>query len=446
MSPARARAGGDADDVLLAGVTLAGGERADVRVAGGRIASVTAAAGPGAPGTAAARHDLDGYVLLPAAAEPHAHLDKTLLAERFPNPAGDFPGAFEAVERAYRSAMTRADVERRVLAAVGTSVQRGYTAFRTHVNCEEGIGARGVEVLCELRAALADLVDLQVAALASKPVTGHEGRDQRAALRDAVDAGADLMGGFPQADARPVEAMRLLVAMAAEAGLGVDLHLDETTDAAMFVLGEYAGEVTRAGLAGRATASHCVSLGMQDPATVARTAEELAEAGVGVVTMPQTNLWLQGRDADSRVPRGLTAVRALRRAGVAVAAGGDNRQDPFNPLGRFDPFETAALAVAAAHLAPPDAYRAVSTDARAVMGLEAVGVEPGARADLVAVRARDLAEAVATADLDRWVFRAGDLVARTRVHDDVDARVLVHERRAGARAAPHDDARRGGAG
>ena len=45
------------------------------------------------------------------------------------------------------------------------------------------------------------------------------------------------------------------------------------------------------------------------------------------------------------MPRGLTAVRALLDAGVVVAAGADNLQDPFNPLGRACPFETAALMV-----------------------------------------------------------------------------------------------------
>lgn len=380
--------------------------------------------------------DLAGYVLLPAAAEPHTHLDKALLAARFPNATGDFAGAFEAVEEAYRHAMTPPDIEARVLAVLGLGLQRGYTAVRSHVNCERGIGTTGVEVLCALRDAAAALVDLQVVPLASKPVTGREGAENRAILRDALDAGADLMGGFPQADPRPVDAMRLLVGMAAEAGVPVDLHLDETTDPSMFVLGEFADEVLRNGLAGRATASHCVSLGQQDPATIARTADQLAGAGIGVVTLPQTNLWLQGRDAPTRVPRGLTAVGALRRAGVVVAAGGDNRRDPFNPLGRVDPLETAALMVAAAHVSPGDAYRAVSSDARTVLGLPAAGTGPGEVADLLAVRARDVAEAVAGADLDRWVFRGGSVVARTRVLDEVDAAALLVQQLRGGAGAP----------
>jgi cytosine deaminase len=188
----------------------------------------------------------------------------------------------------------------------------------------------------------------------------------------------------------------------------------------MFTLQTFAEEVARHGLSGRATASHCVSLGQQDPARAQRTARALADAGVAVVTLPQTNLWLQGRSHSTRVPRGLTAIGPLREAGVTVAGGGDNWRDPFNPLSRIDPFETAALLVAAAHYSPPDAYAAVSASPRRLMGLPPVEVVVGSPADLLAIRAADVVDAVAAASPDRWVFRSGELVARTRTIDEVD--------------------------
>jgi cytosine deaminase len=163
-----------------------------------------------------------------------------------------------------------------------------------------------------------------------------------------------------------------------------------------------------------------VSLGQQDAERARRTAAAAAAAGIGVVTLPQTNLWLQGRGEDVRVPRGLTAIRLLRDAGAVVAGGGDNWRDPFNPLGRIDPFETVQLLVAAAHFDAADAYAAVSAAPRRLMGLPGVSVSPGSAADLLAVRARSLAEAVAAADADRWVFRGGELVARTRATREVD--------------------------
>jgi cytosine deaminase len=48
------------------------------------------------------------------------------------------------------------------------------------------------------------------------------------------------------------------------------------------------------------------------------------------------------------------------------------------------------------------------------MGLEAVTITAGAPAELLAVRASTLREAIATGPPDRFVFHKGRLVARTR--------------------------------
>jgi cytosine deaminase len=414
---AGATAGGP-PPLLLRGASVAG-RRVDVLLAGGHIAAL----GPDAsrhPGAGHATvHDLHGHVLLPSAVEPHAHLDKAMLGDRCPNEAGDLAGAIEATRRAYAS-MDEADIRRRATAALTLAVRHGYSALRTHTLLDAGIGTRAVQTLCALRDEVSELVDLQIVAHVGMPVTGDEGITRRALLERAIDMGVDLVGGAPALDPSPVEAIALLVAAADHAGLPIDLHLDETTDARVFTLDAFATEVTRRNLGGRATASHCVSLGQQEPEKAAGTAARLAAAGIGVVTLPQTNLFLQGRGQPTRVLRGLTAVQVLRQAGVVVGAGGDNWRDPFNPLGRIDPFETAGLLVAAAHLSPADAYAAVSEAARRVMGLEPVALEAGSPADLLAVEASTIADAVAGAGSDRWVFRGGRLVARTRTVPEVD--------------------------
>jgi cytosine deaminase len=141
----------------------------------------------------------------------------------------------------------------------------------------------------------------------------------------------------------------------------------------------------------------------------------VARAGVGVVTCPLTNLLLQGRGMPTATPRGMTAVGALLEAGALLAAGGDNVQDVFNPIGCGDPLQTAQLMVAAGQLEIEDAYDLVSGAARKVMGLEPARVEAGAPAELLAVRASSLREAVATVTEARVVIHAGRVVARTTV-------------------------------
>src|SRR4051794_41515560 len=96
------------------------------------------------------------------------------------------------------------------------------------------------------------------------------------------------------------------------------------------------------------------------PAELDALLRTVREAGIGIISLPITNLYLQGWDSPVATPRGLTALRALLDAGVRVAAGADNVRDPFNPLGRCDPLETAMLLVTAAHLTPAEAIHLVT--------------------------------------------------------------------------------------
>jgi cytosine deaminase len=276
------------------------------------------------------------------------------------------------------------------------------------------LGIIPVAALRAVRDELAGTLDIEIVAGAGSPVTGTAGRENLAALRDAIDAGADLVGGAPWLDPDPAAACQMLFDIAAAAGLPVDLHVDETTDPAADTLGVLISLV-RQGFGPRVTASHAVSLASRPPAARQQIAEALAEAGIGVVTLPQTNLWLQGLDDRSASGRGLTAVAALRQAGVPVAAGADNIRDPFNPLGRTDPLETASLLAAAAHLTPAQALEAVTTDAWTVLGRPAPAIRPGAPARFVAVAAADADDAVAAPAPGRIVIRGSRVVARTSV-------------------------------
>jgi cytosine deaminase len=405
--------GGGGDTLILRGVHLADSTTTDVRIDGssGTISAVGAGLRP-EPGDATV--DLDGYLLLPAPVEPHAHLDKAFLAERIANPSGDLLGAIEAMQ-AGRHTLTVDDIVDRAERAVRLLVANGVTAIRSHADTMSGHGLRSVEGLVEVRRRVADLVDLQIVALMSWPVTGTAGAEHRALLRDALAAGADVVGGCPHLDEDPEAANEVLLEIAAGSGRRVDLHTDETLDPAVLGLRDLAARVVKSGFSHGVTASHCVSLGMQPVDVQREVAGEVAAAGISVVTLPQTNLFLQGRDTPVAMPRGLTAIRALRDAGATVAGGADNLQDPFNLVGRGDPLETAALLVMAGHLQPDEAYEAVSGASRTALGLPRVAVEPGCPAELLAVRAQTVREAIGSAPADRVVIHRGRVVSRSRV-------------------------------
>ncbi len=353
--------------------------------------------------------DLEGYLLLPAAVEPHSHLDKAFLAERIENPSGDLYGAIAAM-REHRHLLDVPDTIERAERAARLLARNGFRTVRSHADTTAENGLRSVEALLEVKRRVAGLIDVQVVALSGWPVVGPVGADQRTLVRAALDIGADLVGGCPHLEdtgtAGPTE---FFLQVATDYGVGVDLHTDETLDGDVLGLVDLAEQVL-SGFEHPVTASHCVSLGVQPPSRQREVAELVAEAGIGVVALPHTNLFLQGR-GQAPMPRGLTAVDALRAAGVEVAAGADNLQDPFNPVGRACPFETAGLMVMAAHLLPHDAYAAVSAVAAAVVGARPVSIAPGAGADLLAVRAATIREAIAFGPPERIVWHRGNVLA-----------------------------------
>jgi cytosine deaminase len=405
--------------MLIRNARLADGRIVDIRTNDGTIAAVVPSV-PLDPDTTPETtpdddaYDLDGWLLLPAMAEPHAHLDKALTAEAVPNPSGDLRGAIEAwVAAAEAGVFTHDDMVVRVRAALDKLLLNGVTAVRSHINCGSGSGITHLLAAQEAVVDYEGLMHIEFVALTHSPMSGAGSEANRDALRLAIDRGVELVGGCPHLEPDGAGSIRVALDAAEAGGLAVDLHVDETLDPTMLTLRDLARAVVERGLEGRVAASHCVSLGMQTPDVQATIAAEVAAAGIAIVPLPQTNLFLQGRDQAQATPRGLTAISALREAGVLVAAGGDNVQDPFNLVGRSDPLETAALLIMAGHVLPDDAYDMVSNNVRRAMRLPVIRFEVGDPADFVAIDAPSIRAAIADAPADRRVFHAGRLVAAT---------------------------------
>ena len=383
---------------------LASGALVDVAIDGETVVAVVPAGTP-LPETGGEALDLTGYVLTTAGAEPHAHLDKSQSWDAIQPPFGDLERAIESWH-AFAMTLDEEDTLDRARSTALRMLASGITAVRTHVDLLRGDDAlTGVRALVRLRAELAGLMDIELVALGGPTVPDE-------IFEAALDAGIDLVGGAPHLADDPLADLERLIALARRRDVGLDLHTDESL-AGADTLAAYARAVT--GWHRPRTAGHCVRLSMMSTHDLAALADEVRTADIGVIALPITNLYLQGWDADHAVPRGIAPIGRLKAAGVRVAAGADNVRDPFNPVGRCDHLETASLLVSAGHLAPEDAVAAVTTGARDVMNLPLAGPVPGARADLVAVRAASLGETVAFASADRAVIHRGRLVSRTTV-------------------------------
>jgi cytosine deaminase len=205
----------------------------------------------------------------------------------------------------------------------------------------------------------------------------------------------------------------------------MDLHTDETLDAASTGLAELAARTRHWPAGVIRSAGHCVSLSMQDAETRARTLAAVAEAGVSIITNPLTNLYLQGWQHPVATPRGIPPLREILAAGITLAAGGDNVQDPFNPLGNADMVDVASELVVAGHLTPAEAWHVSSNGGRAAFGLPR-REDASATSPTSCSCAPHTAEALAERAPDRIVIRDGRVIAvRRRVVSSVlDLRAL----------------------
>ena len=389
---------------LLRNALLPDGSLVDVEL----IEDVVRAVRPAEPSVEASGDsivDLAGFMLLTAPAEPHAHLDKALSWDLINPPAGDLVRAIESW-RAYSSVMTVESIADRAREAALGMLRNGTTAVRCHVDMLVGDDPlRGVRALVQVRAELAHLMDIELVALAASDIPD-------ATIEAALDLAVDLVGGAPHLAPAPLDDLRRLLALAERRGLGVDMHTDEglTGDPTILEFARIVKDWTVP-----VSAGHCVRLGTLSSAELDEVIAAVLASDIGIISLPITNLYLQGWEHPVSTPRGLTALRQLLDAGVRVGAGADNVRDPFNPVGRSDALETASLLVTAGHLSLEEAYGAVSDGARSVMNLPRAGVRVGARAELLAVRGTSLSDVIANASADRFVIHAGSLVAHSEV-------------------------------
>ncbi|MHB8190563.1 MAG: amidohydrolase family protein [Ferrimicrobium sp.] len=363
----------------------------------------------------------EDMVILPAPAEPHAHLDKALLSTRSDVPInhnGDLAGAISIMASV---AFDPRDTEARARAAVLELVRHGVTTVRTHVDVRRPMGVHALEVIVRLANEFrADgIADIQTACLLGSQLTGSPGRENRRLLSLALEMGVDIVGGCPYLDPNPLEATELLLSAAQEARVPCDLHTDETLDPSVLTVVDLIKVVERTGFDLGVSASHCVSLGVQPEQVQRAIATQLEELNISVITLPQTNLSLQSRGVTHSPPRALAPISLLAAAGVNVAAGADNVQDPFCPLGRFDPVETVSLLTLVAHRSPEHAWKHCSTNARRAMGKQEVRIAPGFPAELLAIRGATLIDAIASSSEERIVVHRGRIVSRTQVASEI---------------------------
>jgi cytosine deaminase len=401
-------------DLIIRNANLPDGRTGmDIAIENGLIAEVV----HGLEARAHREIEAAGRLVSPPFVDSHFHLDSTLTyGQPRVNASGTLLEGIE-VWGELKSGLTVENIKSRALDLCHWAIARGTLAIRSHVDISDD-RLLAVEALLEVREEIKPYVDLQLVAF---PQDGYLRCPGSAAnLERALDLGVDVVGGIPHFERTMADGSASIAALcelAAERGLRVDMHCDESDDPQSRHIETLAFQTQRLGLQGRVTGSHLTSMHSMDNYYVSKLIPLMAEARVHVVANPLINITLQGRHDTYPKRRGMTRVKELMAAGINVAFGQDALLDPWYSFGSHDMLEVAHMGLHVAQMTGQAQmlriFEAVTYNAARVMGLDGYGLEPGCRADLVILQAKDPHEALRLKPARLYVIRRGKIIAET---------------------------------
>jgi cytosine deaminase len=400
-------------DLIIRNATLPDGRTGQqIAIRDGRIVEI----GPTVTFSDAEELDADGQFVCPPFVDVHFHMDATLsLGLPRLNRSGTLLEGI-ALWGELKPLLTHEAVIERALRYCDLAVSQGLLAIRSHVDvCDDRLLA--VDALLDVKRRVAPYLDLQLVAF---PQDGYYRSNAQANLQRALDRGVEVVGGIPHFErtfAEGTASVRTLCEIAAERGLRVDMHCDETDDPLSRHVETLAAETMRLGLQGRVAGSHLTSMHSMDNYYVSKLLPLMAEAEMAAIANPLINILIQGRHDTYPKRRGMTRIPEMWQHGIRCAFGHDCVMDSWYSLGSGDMLDVAHMAIHVGQLTGRDAMRrafdCITTEPARIMGLENYGLEVGCHGDLLILQARDAIEAIRLKATRLAVVRRGRVIATT---------------------------------
>ncbi|SFS17759.1 cytosine deaminase [Microbacterium sp. cf046] len=365
---------------LLQNVRPWGGVACDIAIADGTITAITPPAGPQEGAV-----DGRGLLALPGLINAHAHVDKSWWGLPWQSYGGE--GGIEgriAYERSRRRELGFPSVQT-TAAVLGEFVRHGTTAIRTHVDIDTDIGLEGIASVREAATAYDGAIEVKIVAFPQDGVLRRPGVLDM--LADAARAGADHIGGLDPAsiDRDPVGQLDAIFSLAAEHGVGIDIHLHDPAELGAFQFDLIIDRTRDLGLTGRVNVAHGFALAQVDPARRRDLLTAMHELDITLTTV-----------APLRLPQ--LPLRELDGAEVGFAFGTDGIRDLWSPYGTGDVLSIAwQYARASSIVRDEDLTRVVELATRSAgrfVGRSGHDLSVGARADIVLIDAENVMDAL----------------------------------------------------
>ena len=362
----------------------------DVSIQNGQVAGIEAAQ--------SATNNV-ASMLLPAFVDLHVHIDKTFVVDEVGAAEGDLYAAIERMAK-HRDGWSAEHIESRMQRALTEAYANGTRALRTHLDWMNKDAPKSLAVFEKLRDQWRGKLTLQCVSLTPLDFFDNAFDSEDLALEvatahltcDQKNGEAALLGAFVYRNERIYDKLQRVFDLAVKHQLDLDFHVDEGLDADARGLKAIAELTIKNNWHGRVTCGHACSLAMQSDEDALATLKLCAQAGIHLVGLPSTNLYLQGAWNRTPIERGITRLREAADAGVSVSLATDNVADGFYPYGSYSPLQAWKLGVQMGHLTQPlDWLKSITTAPATAMRLPWDGrIRVGCKAaDLLLVQAGD---------------------------------------------------------
>ena len=401
-------------DLLIKNVNSSDGQNGvDIACKNGKIIAIES----GIEANAKVNIDAKGHLISPPFVDPHFHMDATLsLGSPRMNVSGTLLEGI-GLWSELKSIQATDQIISRALRYCDLAVSMGIGAIRSHVDiCDNSL--KGVEALLEVQKIVAPYIDLQLVAFPQDGI--FRDPDSKVNLINALNMGVNVVGGIPHFERTMQDgsdSIRYLCEIAADRGLMVDMHCDESDDPQSRHVETLAFETSRLGLNGRVAGSHLTSMHSMDNYYVSKLIPLMAEAEMHVIPNPLINIMLQGRHDSYPKRRGQTRVPELRDAGINVGFGSDCVMDPWYSLGKADMLDVAHMGLHVGQMSSRVdmdwCFDAITKNSAKILGLDSYGIKKGCRADMVILQATDKIDAIRLRANRLTVIRAGKVISQT---------------------------------
>ncbi|HEY9652609.1 MAG TPA: cytosine deaminase, partial [Coleofasciculaceae cyanobacterium] len=271
--------------------------------------------------------NLRGGQVWPCFVDMHTHLDKGHIWQRTPNPDGTFSSALNAVKTDRQKYWQAEDVYRRMEFGLKCSYAHGTKAIRTHIDSFGEQAEISLGVLQILQKEWSDRLIIQAVSLVT---LDYYQTPEGIALADKIAKCGGILGGVAYNQSDLDAQLDVVFSLAKERNLNLDFHTDENGDPNSRCLHKVAEAALRNEFKGQIICGHCCSLAVQEPDVLETTLDLVKQAGIGIVSLPMCNLYLQDRQP-KHTPRwrGVTVIHELKQQGIPVTVASDNCRDPF---------------------------------------------------------------------------------------------------------------------